>query len=347
MLTWGQCELLMSETSKEFETVMEGKGDISDSELPNLREGDLILRNMIDESSPLYHAGVYCGNEEVIELTAPLGTKWYEKISTLFLPRPSAAVIKENVSQFLNGKLYKVFRLKHGIPEEFANSVKSAMKCNEQYDPCRNNSLQFALRLLKLQAPLLPERKTSSSSKITKASGTQSTMLTWDECELLMSETSKEFETVMEGKGDISDSELPNLREGDLILRNMIDESSPLYHAGVYCGNEEVIELTAPLGTNWYEKISTLFSSQQSVAVIKENVSHFLNGKLYKVFRLKHGIPEEFANSVKSAMKCNEQYDPCRNNSLHFALRLLKLQAKPLPERNTSSGSKVTKASGL
>ncbi|RXN37135.1 hypothetical protein ROHU_002317 [Labeo rohita] len=41
-------------------------------------------------------------------------------------------------------------------------------------------------------------------------------------------------------------------------------------------------------------------------------------------------------------MKFNEEYDLYRNNSLHFALRLLKLQPEPLPERD----SKSTKASG-
>ncbi|KAL1277147.1 hypothetical protein QQF64_023820 [Cirrhinus molitorella] len=169
------------------------------------------------------------------------------------------------------------------------------------------------------------------------------TMLTLEECKHLMSGTHKEFDEFMESEGDITDGAVSKLREGDLILRCM-NTGSLLYHAGIYCGNEEVIEFTAPSGTNWLEKIPVMLFPQRSATVIKESVSHFLNGKFY-VFRLRSGIPKEFSTFVRLGMKYNEEYNLYKNNSLHFAMRLLKLETGPLPERTSTSDSKNTRAS--
>lgn len=66
--------LLWSGTHEDFETVLKSDGGISDSEVTKLKEGDLILRPK-ERKGIFYHAGVYCGESEVIDFVGKKGKK--------------------------------------------------------------------------------------------------------------------------------------------------------------------------------------------------------------------------------------------------------------------------------
>lgn len=53
-------------THNDFNTVLQKEDGISESDEKKLAEGDLILRPM-DGKGPFYHAGIYCGESEVID----------------------------------------------------------------------------------------------------------------------------------------------------------------------------------------------------------------------------------------------------------------------------------------
>ncbi len=54
-------DLVTSGTHKDFNTVIESKGGISESEKLQLKKGDLIVWDMEISKSPVYHVGTYCG----------------------------------------------------------------------------------------------------------------------------------------------------------------------------------------------------------------------------------------------------------------------------------------------
>ncbi len=63
----GDFDLVTSGTHKDFNTVFESKGGLSESEKLQLKKGDLIVRDMEISKSPFYHVGAYCGRSEVID----------------------------------------------------------------------------------------------------------------------------------------------------------------------------------------------------------------------------------------------------------------------------------------
>ncbi len=54
--------------------------DVSESDL---KEGDLILRDMDMDKSPFYHAGIYCGEGEVIDFAGKKHTCIFLYVSYL------------------------------------------------------------------------------------------------------------------------------------------------------------------------------------------------------------------------------------------------------------------------
>ncbi|KAL1277148.1 hypothetical protein QQF64_023821 [Cirrhinus molitorella] len=158
-------------------------------------------------------------------------------------------------------------------------------------------------------------------------------MLTLEETRLLIHGTHKEFDKIMEGTGNISEHDISMLKDGDLILRNKKSFICLFYHAGIYCGNsEEVIEFSAKLQQGW-TAVASCSSSDVDGGVTKAHVTNFIGEKPYIVLRLRYGIPKDFAQRVKVAMKSQKKYNLLDNNCLQFALDLLGLSTQSLPER--------------
>lgn len=63
----GDFDLVASGTHKDFNTVFESKGGLSESEKLQLKKGDLIVRGMEISKGMFHHVGTYCGRSEVID----------------------------------------------------------------------------------------------------------------------------------------------------------------------------------------------------------------------------------------------------------------------------------------
>ncbi|KAI7812256.1 hypothetical protein IRJ41_022536, partial [Triplophysa rosa] len=138
---------------------------------------------------------------------------------------------------------------------------------------------------------------------------------------------------VMDSSGDLTDSDITKLQTGDLCLRKVVGREK-VYHAGVYCGRNEVIEYTGSTPTNpsaMQSSSSVAFSNQSSVngRVSKISVKIFISGQKLWVYRLKAGIPKNLLDKIMKAMDYNEPYNVQCNNCFHFAMRLLEISPGP------------------
>ncbi|KAA0710650.1 hypothetical protein E1301_Tti013027 [Triplophysa tibetana] len=148
-------------------------------------------------------------------------------------------------------------------------------------------------------------------------------MVTLKDYNFLMSQTSTRFKEVLKGQGAKFDSK--TLKEGDLIV--IIKDE---LNAGIYCGNNEVIRSRAPPVTQ------SLLLPLQTATVSKLSLKNFLRGNDYHIMRLP-SIPKNFSDKVSEAMDSSETYNVWSNNSVHFAMKLLELEAKPLQKCNTDT----------
>ncbi|KAK2866904.1 hypothetical protein Q8A67_025021 [Cirrhinus molitorella] len=61
-------KLAIGQASEDFICIMKSSGD--NFNISKFNRGDLILRRVLDTSKKFYHAGIYCGESEVIQFTA-------------------------------------------------------------------------------------------------------------------------------------------------------------------------------------------------------------------------------------------------------------------------------------
>ncbi|KAA0724650.1 hypothetical protein E1301_Tti015313 [Triplophysa tibetana] len=127
----------------------------------------------------------------------------------------------------------------------------------------------------------------------------------------------------MESRTGMSGSNVQNLRTGDLILRTGENKPGSLfYHAGVYSGNEEVIDFS--FQTEEGHSLPSWSASLKGKGSVSKTGRHlFTQNKPFCVLRLRSGIPKNFNDIVQKAMNHEEDYNLLTNNCLHFALRLL------------------------
>lgn len=141
--------------------------------------------------------------------------------------------------------------------------------------------------------------------------------LSCNDMQLLLGIQSKDFDKVEENTTGLPRNKL---ELGDLFLRKM---NSGFYHAGVYCGEKEIIDFIVPqCKKNCL--ISSITSTKCYGDVCKRHIKHFLNDRPYKIFRLRGGIPQNFTHKVQQAMSYEKAYHPITFNCWHFALKLLR-----------------------
>lgn len=63
-------KLAIAHTSKDFDRVLKPSGDNFSHDISKLKKGDLILRNVLALGKKIFHAGIYCGQNEVIQFTS-------------------------------------------------------------------------------------------------------------------------------------------------------------------------------------------------------------------------------------------------------------------------------------
>ncbi|KAL7844621.1 hypothetical protein SRHO_G00231600 [Serrasalmus rhombeus] len=122
---------------------------------------------------------------------------------------------------------------------------------------------------------------------------------------------------------EIKDNEMP-LVPGDLLMRTMTP--SKLYHAGIYCGKNEVIEFSGATGQKSSASSNMLMQTNTFGEVHKISVKHFANQQKLLVFRLKSGAPEQLAANIANAMDKEIPYDVMTFNCVHFALCILEIK---------------------
>lgn len=110
-------------------------------------------------------------------------------------------------------------------------------------------------------------------------------------------------------------------KPGDLLLR---ETDYGAYHAGVYCGNNEVIDFTGS-----ERKMQSVLKSDvhEFGTVSKKSLKHFKCGKSVEVYRLraKEKFPKSFPKNVQEAMDKFVKYHVLKFNCLHFALCVLEV----------------------
>ncbi|KAG9265903.1 hypothetical protein AMEX_G20382 [Astyanax mexicanus] len=131
---------------KDYESIVAPNGDFK-----KLHTGDIVLRP-IEGSSSLHHAGIYCGNDEIIEFCPTV-----EKADTSALvtslskgSTPDGEIHKISVKKFLKGKKWIIFRLKSKV-EDLDSNIKNAMDKDLPYHALQFNCVNFALCILKKQ----------------------------------------------------------------------------------------------------------------------------------------------------------------------------------------------------
>ncbi|KAF4094855.1 hypothetical protein G5714_023933 [Onychostoma macrolepis] len=148
-----------------------------------------------------------------------------------------------------------------------------------------------------------------------------------DDCELAISGTHKDFTTVFESKGGLSESEKSQLKKGDLIVRSMEISKGPFHHVGTYCGRSEVIDFAANPDVQ-QQGLPRLMSASMTYVdgtVCKLGLINFIKENPFRVLRLKSGTSEEdFDKRVTMAMNSAPKYNFLTNNCMHFAMGLLK-----------------------
>ncbi|KAF5902321.1 uncharacterized protein DAT39_007931, partial [Clarias magur] len=120
-----------------------------------------------------------------------------------------------------------------------------------------------------------------------------------------------------------SDSYNRKATVGDLFIA---ERGAKIYHAGVYCSEEEIIHFT-PCSTDSVGSLNAAcsFSSDCKGIISKVSVKTFSQGKKFAVFRKIGEIPCSFKEDVFEAMQTTPLYDVVKNNCVHFALGLLKI----------------------
>ncbi|XDV53382.1 hypothetical protein PO909_021895 [Leuciscus waleckii] len=134
------------------------------------------------------------------------------------------------------------------------------------------------------------------------------------------------FKTILESNDD-GNFNMSKLKIGDLILRRMLGTKTKIYHAGVFCGQNDVIQFSAILNnppSSFNCSVSKCQAlSEQTGVVDKVSVKKFISGQKFFVLRLTTGPPRDLQKNINMAMDDNRDYHLFNNNCLHFALRLL------------------------
>ncbi|KAK7117275.1 hypothetical protein R3I94_022742 [Phoxinus phoxinus] len=145
-----------------------------------------------------------------------------------------------------------------------------------------------------------------------------------EEFDILMSGTHKNFNTILDSKGGISESDISNLKEGDLILRPM-EIKGPFYHVGIYCEKSEVVDFAAKSDTPQTGLTGLMSASTAYVngEVCKVGVKNFIKEYPCRVLRSSSGVSSGFSDRVMAAMNSEPKYNALTNNCLHFAMNLL------------------------
>ncbi|CAM4733982.1 unnamed protein product [Leuciscus chuanchicus] len=161
------------------------------------------------------------------------------------------------------------------------------------------------------------------------------------------------FKTILESNDD-GNFNMSKLEIGDLILRRMLGTKTKIYHAGVFCGQNDVIQFSVaphcstqdPEGRVGSRSKAILNNppssfncsvskcqalSEQTGEVDKVSVKKFISGQKYFVLRLTTGPPRDLQENINMAMDDNRDYHLFNNNCLHFALRLLGGTPGPMP----------------
>ncbi|XP_026094385.1 uncharacterized protein LOC113066661 [Carassius auratus] len=159
---------------------------------------------------------------------------------------------------------------------------------------------------------------------------------------LAIAQNSDGFRHVLKSSGD--NFNLSVLQKGDLILRKSFGPGKKFFHAGIYCGKNEVIQFTCTVPPD-QTQISPSSSSSSSCScsscqlltnhqglVDKISVKKFISGQLFHVYRLNNGPREDLSQRISLAMDDNRDYHLLTNNCLHFALRVLGFSPGPMPE---------------
>ncbi|XP_010183938.1 PREDICTED: uncharacterized protein LOC104535960 [Mesitornis unicolor] len=286
------------------------------------------------------HAGIYCGDGEIIHL--------------------EGIVAKHGKSHLLRTRgPAKVLRRKGGLDAVILQRrIRAAMDQAVEYDAVTFNCIHFALALLGLGhlsgavkllslnslmsdvsplaqslphvSPLVggqavvyprahpswrcqqPGSVTNFSEKTPRSSKSSLMSSSYRGREVLefllfksIPEHGKVFEEVLEDE----------LQPGDIVLFPMGNPIGNFKHTGVYCGDGEVIHFQK---ANLWGK-SGLISKEGYKAMVNER------GKC-KIYRKKGGIDlSDFKTRVRQAMDSEADYSLCSNNCIHFALSLLGL----------------------
>lgn len=156
---------------------------------------------------------------------------------------------------------------------------------------------------------------------------------------LAISGSNKDFDLVIKSSGDhFSHNDLSKLKKGDLILRRVLSPGKKIFHAGIYCGENEVIQFTSTAVPTLASCSSSLpfassqVSSQLKGLVDKISLKKFIFGQGFKVLRLKDGPPINISQKISDAMDDEQEYHLMTNNCLHFALRVLEVSPGPMQE---------------
>ncbi|KAL6470334.1 hypothetical protein MHYP_G00214530 [Metynnis hypsauchen] len=119
---------------------------------------------------------------------------------------------------------------------------------------------------------------------------------------------------------------------GDLLMRRM-GHLKP-YHAGIYCGNNDVIEFSGATGQKSSASCNMLKQTNKFGQVQKISVKNFANQQKLHVFRLESGAPKQLAGNIANAMDKEIPYDVMMFNCVHFALCIL--EVNPDTDLNTA-----------
>ncbi|KAM6125478.1 uncharacterized protein FYN12_007042 [Phoenicopterus ruber ruber] len=250
------------------------------------------------------HAGVYCGDGEIIHLEGSSGT------SSLGI------VAKHGKSHLLRTRgPAKVLRRKGGMDAAaLQQRIRAAMDQEVEYDAITCNCVHFALALLGLGQLAGATRgcATGSIPEQTLLSSSRSKRWYQGIHFMLFKSTprhGKVFKEVLEN----------NLQPGDIVLfptrTNSVVKNPIFKHVGIYCGDGEVMHF------------QDTDSQENSSWIIKEgfNAMKRERGRC-NIYRKKGGIDlNDFKSKVREAMNSKAVYSLVTNNCNHFALWLLGL----------------------